>query len=125
MRRMALTLLLAGLAGWAGASAANAQQEKPKRPPEVVITGTVFDERGFSLAGVRLRVNRVGERKARWEAMSDRRGEFGVRVPQGVEYEVRASAKGFEEQVQKVDGKSSTYESLVFRMVPVKEGRKP
>ena len=124
VRTMAL-LLLASRAGWAGVSTVGAAQEKKKRLPEVVITGTIFTESGFSLAGATIRVNRTGERKARWEAMSDRRGEFGVRVPQGTEYEVRVKAKGYEEQTQKVDGKSSTYENLVFRMIPATGGKKP
>lgn len=123
--RPLVLLLLVSLAGWAGVSANVAAQEKKKRPPEVVIMGTVFTEEGFSLAGATIRVNRVGERKAKWEAASDRRGEFGVRVPQGAEYEVRVSAKGFEEQTQKVDGKSSAYENLVFRMTPAPGGKKP
>jgi hypothetical protein len=123
--RLLTLLLLASLSGWAGVSAKNAAQEKKKRPPEVVITGTVFTESGFSLTGATIRVNRVGERKARWEAASDRRGEFGVRVPQGAEYEVRVNAKGYEEQSQKVDGRSSTYENLVFRMTPAAGGKKP
>lgn len=118
-------VLLVSLAGWAGVSGESAAQEKKKRPLEVVITGTVFTEVGFSLAGATIRVNRVGERKARWEAFSDRRGEFGVRVPQGTEYEVRVKAKGYEEQTQRVDGKSSAYENLVFRMKPEAEGKKP
>ena len=125
MRLVALMLLAAGLAGWAGVSAKTAAQEKKKRPPEVVIMGTVFTEKGFSLAGASIRVNRVGERKVRWEAASDRQGEFGVRVPQGAEYEVRVKAKGYEEQKQQVDGKSSTYENLVFRMTPEAGGKKP
>jgi hypothetical protein len=124
VRPLALLLMLS-LAGWAGVSAKYAAQQKSKRPPEVVITGTVFTEKGFSLAGATIRVNRVGERKARWEAASDRRGEFGVRVPQGAEYEFRVNAKGYEEQTQKVDGKSSTYENLVFRMIPATGGKKP
>ena len=125
MRLVALTLLVAGLAGWAGVSCKAAAQEKKKRPPEVVIMGTVFTEKGLSLAGATIRVNRVGERKARWEATSDQRGEFGVHVPQGTEYEVRVKAKGYEEQKQQVDGKSSTYENLVFRMTPEAGGKKP
>ncbi len=124
VRALAL-LLLASLAGWAGVSAESAAQEKKKRPLEVVITGTVFTERGFSLAGAAIRVNRAGERKTRWQATSDRAGEFGVRVPQGTEYEVRVNAKGYEEQTQEVDGKSSTYENLVFRMKPETRGKKP
>jgi len=124
VRPLAL-LLLVSLAGLAGVSARAAAQEKKKRPPEVVIMGTVFTEKGFSLAGATIRVNRAGERKVKWEAASDHRGEFGVRVPQGAEYEVRVNVKGYEEQKQKVDGRSSTYENLVFRMTPATGGKKP
>ncbi|MBI1749345.1 MAG: carboxypeptidase regulatory-like domain-containing protein [Acidobacteria bacterium] len=125
-RRLAAAgLLLASLAGWAAAGAASGKaQEKKKRPPEMVITGTVFTEKGFSLPGASVRVKRTGERKPKWEAVSDRRGEFGVRVPQGAEYEVHVRAEGYEEQMQKVDGKASTYENLIFRMTPATGGKK-
>lgn len=125
-RRLAtLALLLASLAGWAGGSAAGAAQEKKKRPPQVVISGTVFKESGFSLPGASIRVRRAGERKVRWEAMSDRQGEFGLWVPQGAEYEVHVQAKGYEEQMQKVDGKSGLSERLIFHMKPATGGKKP
>ena len=124
-RAVATILLLASLAG-SGAKLANGEtQENKKRPPELVIRGTVFSEKGFSLAGATIRVNRVGERKTRWEAMSDRRGEFGVRVPPGAVYEVHVKAKGYAEQTQKVDGQSSLYEDLVFRMSTGTGEKKP
>lgn len=113
-------VLLASLTVLAGAA-----QEKKKAPREVVISGTVFTEKGFSLPGAAIRVNRAGERKARWEAVSDRRGEFGMWVPRGGEYEVRVRAKGFEEQMQKVDGNAGTQEKLVFRMSPAVPEKKP
>ncbi len=114
--------LLASLAGWAGGMPA--AQEKKKRPRDVVISGMVFTEKGFLLAGATIRVNRTGERKTRWEAMSDRQGEFGLWVPQGGEYEVHVKAKGYDEQSQKVDGTVGTKEKLVFRMSPVTPGKK-
>lgn len=120
-----MTLLVTSLAGWAGVNVASAAQEKKKRPPRVVISGTVFKESGFSLPGASIRVRRAGERKARWEAMSDRQGEFGLWVPQGAEYEVHVKAKGYEEQTQKVDGKSSLHERLVFHMKPATGEKKP
>jgi hypothetical protein len=33
------------------------------------------------LYGVRVKLRRAGEKKFRWEAYSDHRGEFGIRVP--------------------------------------------
>ena len=118
-------LLLASLAGFAGAKALHtAAQEKKKGPRQVIISGMVFTEKGFSLPGASIKVNRVGERKARWEAMSDRRGEFGLWAPQGGEYEVHVKAKGYEEQMQKADGETGTQEKLVFRMKPVTPEKK-
>jgi hypothetical protein len=125
VKLVALGLMVVGLAGWVGQSAANAGQEKKKHPLRTVISGTVFTEKGFSLPGASIRVNRVGERKARWEAMSDRQGEFGLWVPQGAEYEVHVKAKGYEEETQKVDGKSGLHERLVFHMNPAKGEKKP
>jgi hypothetical protein len=57
--------------------------------------------------------------------VSDRQGEFGLWVPQGAEYEVRVKAKGYDEQMQKVDGNSGLHERLVFRMSPATGGKKP
>jgi hypothetical protein len=118
--------LLASLAGLGIASpASGAAQEKKKRPRDVIISGMVFTEKGYSLPGASIRVNRAGERKTRWEAVSDRQGEFGLWVPRGGEYEVHVKVKGFEEQVQKVDGNVGTREKLVFRMSPETQGKKP
>jgi len=122
---VALILLFGSLAGWAGAQVAKDGPEKKKGPPRVVISGMVFRESGFSLPGASIRVHRAGERKARWEAVSDRQGEFGLWVPQGAEYEVHVKAKGYEEQTQKVDGKSNLSERLVFHMTPATAGKKP
>jgi hypothetical protein len=116
--------LLVSLALLTGENASGAQKSKP-RPQQVVISGMVFTEKGYSLPGASIRVNRAGERKTRWEAMSDRQGEFGLWVPQGGEYEVHVKAKGFEEQVQKVDGKTGTREKLVFRMTSAAPEKKP
>ena len=117
-----LGLMIAGLFGWASPPGAYARQEQKKR---TVISGTVFTEKGFSLPGASIRINRAGERKTRWEATSDRQGEFGLWVPQGVEYEVHVKAKGYEEQTQKVDGRSGLHERLVFHMNPAKGEKKP
>ncbi|HEV8384526.1 MAG TPA: carboxypeptidase regulatory-like domain-containing protein [Candidatus Acidoferrales bacterium] len=120
----AVFVLLATLAMPAGAPPAAGSQKTPRKR-EVVISGMVFTEKGFSLPGAAIRVNRAGERKVRWEAVSDRQGEFGLWVPQGGEYEVHVRAKGFEEQSQKVDGEKGTQEKLVFRMNPATPEKKP
>jgi hypothetical protein len=46
-----------------------------------LIFGTVWDQAGHSVYGVHVRLRRASEKKFRWEAYSDHRGEFGIRVP--------------------------------------------
>ena len=91
---------------------------------QFLMFGTVFTEQGFSLPGAEIRVRRAGERKVRWEARSDRRGEFAVRVPKGAEYELTVKAQGFQEQMRKVDARAGSREDIVFRLQPVVGGKK-
>jgi hypothetical protein len=61
-----------------------------------LIFGTVWSPDDHPLAGVRVKIRRAGEKKARWEAYSNRRGEFAQRVPVGKqEYIVWADTKGY------------------------------
>jgi len=111
------------LAGVASAPQAAADQKKKKQPlaEQFLIFGTVFEESGRLLPGAELRVRRAGEKKVRWRARSDRRGEFGIRVPTGEKYELTVEAKGFEEQEHKIDAKNGTRVDLVLRMKPEKK----
>jgi hypothetical protein len=126
------TVLLLGLAGFAlaaradrlpAAAAAEAQGKKGAHEEDFLLFGTVFTEQGFALPGAEVRVRRAGERKTHWEARSDRRGEFAVRVPRGAEYEMSVSAKGYQEQTRKIDAKAGNHEDLVFRMQPASGGK--
>lgn len=126
--RLPAALLLAVVScAAAGAGVAGAGQDEPKsrkRVPDFVIFGTVFNEKGFSLPGAEVKVRRAGEKRVRGEAISDRRGEFAVRVPRGAEYEVTVRARGFAEQTQKVNADSgATREDLIFRMAPATGGK--
>jgi len=59
-----------------------------------VIFGTVWTADNRPAYGVPIKVCRAGEKKARWEAVSDHQGEFAVRVPPvAQEYEVWADIK--------------------------------
>jgi Carboxypeptidase regulatory-like domain len=61
-----------------------------------VIFGTVWGPDDRPVPGVRLKLRRAGEKKARWETYSDRRGEFEFRLPVGPEtYIVWADLKGY------------------------------
>ena len=92
---------------------------------DFLIRGTVFTNHAISFPGVQLRIRRSGEKKFRWEDRTNSRGEFAVRVPQGSQYEMVVRAKGFAEQARTIDAHSgSGQDNVVFRMEPVKGGRK-
>ena len=59
-----------------------AGQAKPAKP-YALIFGTVYGPGDRPLYGVPVRIRRAGEKRARWELMSDHRGEFAQRVPPG------------------------------------------
>ncbi len=122
-----LCVSLSGVApGWGSEGSAperQGQKEKGGSPHRYLIFGTVFSHQGLSLPGAAIHVRRSGEKKVAAEATSDRRGEFAVRVPQGFEYQVTVTAKGFRDAVRKVDARAGDREDLVFRMQAVKEER--
>jgi hypothetical protein len=107
----------------AAAVEAGAQAQKGSHQDDFMLFGTVFTEKGFVLPGAEIRVRRAGERKPRWEARSDRRGEFAVRVPRGAEYEMSVSAKGYEQQTRRTDARAGDHEDLIFRLQPASGGK--
>jgi hypothetical protein len=76
----------------------------------------VFNKQGFALPGARVRVRRADEQKFRWEALSDRRGELGIRVKQGAEFELTIEARGFQPQTRKIDAREGDREDLTLQM---------
>jgi hypothetical protein len=59
-----------------------------------LIYGTVWGVDGRATSGVPIKIQRVGDKKPKWELVSDRRGEFAQRVPVGdQEYRVIADIK--------------------------------
>ena len=63
------------------------------------------------------------EQKFRWEAMSDRRGELGIRVKQGAEYELTIEARGFKPQTRKIDAREGNREDLTLQMEQLAGGK--
>ncbi len=102
--------------GLALAAGAAAQSRADKLRETFLVFGTVFTGRGQLLPGAEIGVRRGDEKKYRWRAVADRRGEFGIRVPMGAEYEVRVRAKGFAEETRKVDARQGSREDLTFRL---------
>jgi Carboxypeptidase regulatory-like domain len=92
-------------------------KKKYSHANDFLIRGTVFTDKAFSFPGAQIRIRKAGDKKFRWESYTNSRGEFAVRVPQGSEYEMVVSAKGFAEQTRAIDAKSGGDEtSMVFRM---------
>ncbi|HXE91560.1 MAG TPA: carboxypeptidase-like regulatory domain-containing protein [Terriglobales bacterium] len=97
VRALALPLLVAAVCS-AALESARAWGPEPKddpRKPYALIFGTVWGPDSRPVQGVKIKVRRAHEKKARWEMYSDRRGEFAVRLPAGKqEYVVWADIKG-------------------------------
>ena len=106
-------------------SSAKSGTQKYSHANDFLIRGTVFNEKALSFAGVQLRIRRAGEKKFRWQDNTNSRGEFAIRVPQGSPYEMVAHAKGFADQTRTIDARNGSGENnVVFRMEPVKKGKK-
>jgi carboxypeptidase family protein len=119
-RLIPIVFLLSSLTGGFAptqAASSDRQESKPKATKnQFLIFGTVFTPAGFALPDARIRVRRAQEKKWRWEAASDSRGEFAVHVPREPEYEMEVSAKGFGSLTRKVDAHSGDRVDLVFRL---------
>jgi Carboxypeptidase regulatory-like domain len=121
-------LVFSGLVWLAGGilvcpPAASAQGASGSRAHDFLIFATVFTDQGFALPGARVRVRRTDEKKPKWEATSDRRGEFAVRVPEGAEYEMAVEANGFKREVRKIDAREDTRTDLTIRMDKASGGK--
>jgi len=111
-------LLLLGGAGLSLGPPAGAQNTSGSHAHDFVIFTTVFTDKGFALFGARARVRREEDKKFKWEAMSDRQGEFALRVPQGAEYEMTIEARGFKTETRKIDTREDNRADLTIRMEP-------
>lgn len=58
------------------------QKYDPKKP-YALIFGTVFGPDARPMPNVKIKIRRSTDKKAKWELISDRRGEFAQRVPAG------------------------------------------
>jgi len=100
----------------ADSAAANAAKHK-HHLDDFLIHGTVFNDKALSLPGAQLRIRRADEKKFRWTAYTNSRGEFAIRVPPGADYEIIVQSKGFADATQKVNASNGlSDETLVFRM---------
>lgn len=80
----------------AAAVSASAKDKKASQGKDyALIFGTVWDVQERPAPGVRIKIRREGDKKPKWELVSDARGEFAQRVPPGnADYVVWADIKG-------------------------------
>jgi hypothetical protein len=95
-----LTAVLCFLALHVSATKVSASPAAPvyQRPdqPYALIFGTVWGPDDHPLYGVRVKIRRADQKKARWELLSDHHGEFAQRVPPGpADYLVWADLKSY------------------------------
>jgi len=106
-------------------SSANSSGRKYSHANDFLIRGTVFTDKALAFPGAQLRIRRAGEKKFRWEDSTNSRGEFAIRVLQGAQYEMVVHVKGFADQTRTIDALTGSGENnVVFRMEPVKKGKK-
>jgi len=88
----------------------SSSQQKPgsasRHSNDFLVRGTVFTEQGLALPGAELRIRRTAEKKFRWQAISNSRGDFAVRVKMGTDYDVLVRAKGYQDLALPVDAKT-------------------
>src|SRR5574341_1530471 len=82
-RLLRALLLVSALAGLLAAAPAAAPPRDDPKKPYALIFGTVWAPDNRPAYGVRVKIRRAAEKKARWELYSDRRGEFAQRLPAG------------------------------------------
>jgi hypothetical protein len=111
----------------AGTAAKSVQQApgpcstKTKLRPGFLIVGTVFNEHALSFPGATVRIRCAEDQKYRWEAITNSRGEFAVRVPEGHAYELLVRAKSYAEQnVQVRTDQGDIQQRLSIRLQPTK-----
>jgi Carboxypeptidase regulatory-like domain len=105
-------------------SSSSSKGRKYSHANDFLIRGTVFTPDARAFPAVQLRVRRANETKFRWQTYTNSRGEFAVRVPQGLQYELVIHAKGFADQTRTIDATSGISEdNVVFRMAAIDGGK--
>lgn len=96
-----LGICVCGIVGMGPAAAAGnfSSAKNTQEKPYAVIFGTVWGPDDHPLYGVKIKIRRENEKKARWELYSDHNGEFAQHVPTGKQdYVIWADLKGYKSQ---------------------------
>jgi len=66
-----------------------------ERDPYALLFGTLYGPNNRPAYGVKIKIRRADQKKAKWELMSNHQGEFAQRVPAGkADYIITADVKG-------------------------------
>ena len=98
-----------------------------KKPPEgtALLYGTVFSRAGFAVRGATVRVRHKDDKKPKWKARTNRRGEFAIRLPRASgDYEVTVSAKGLQKETREFTITLEEKFNLYFRLESAKKEKK-
>lgn len=130
----ALTALLALLAipGVLPAAKKEKAKKADAQAASAVLAGTVFTGVGFALRGAAVVVTALPaegapaeakpKKAARWEAVSDARGEFIVRLPAGpARYNVSVRANGHQPQEKQLTFAADERQDQNFLLEPARE----
>jgi len=112
----------------------------PARPPQsspqpnaaakdyALIIGTVWGPDDRPVAGILIKIRRATDKKAKWELVSDSRGEFAQRVPAGTQdYIIQADIKMPKGQVKPeitVQIENDERKDVGLHLTPQQLGRK-
>jgi hypothetical protein len=103
------------------AQESSSTSKRHSKIPPFLILGTVFNEHALAFPGVEVKIRRKGEKKFRYDTYTNSRGEFAIRVPDGIEYEVVVREKNYKEQAQLVAANMSDVQKrLSFKLETVK-----
>jgi hypothetical protein len=92
--RLIVTGLLLAIVCLGAPTNAPAQHKRPK--PYALIFGTVWGPDNRPVYGVKVKIRRANQKKAKWELYSNHTGEFAQRVPEGPgDYVVWADLRGY------------------------------
>lgn len=106
-------------------AAPSAAKEKASPPAYALLVGSVFSELGRSLAGIEVTIRRSEDQKPKWRAVSDRRGEFAVRLPaEPAAYLVSTRSRDYQDQDQTIEVRGEDRISLFLRLKPRAKDKK-
>jgi hypothetical protein len=99
------------------AQESSSTSKRHSKIPPFLILGTVFNEHALAYPGVEVKIRRKGEKKFRYDTYTNSRGEFAIRVPDGIEYEVVVRQKSYKEQSQIVGANMADVQKrLTFKL---------